>query len=235
MVPIGLKLHVVRFCFITAFTCTFWALLCLSEALLIKALLLTNFKYANRINEYFFSTFIFMVNIGFSIGSHLALYFLGSLESEQLLTGVKENPKSASLFYLMALAILFMISSLSLGAIAVKKFEAYWKDKKIVGNINIMIKNDKGQPKLFLNTNKHNKPLLNLFVLVLGTMMSIGFMLGYVILLNGSDSNHINSFWVAWAGNIFLRTIIPVCFSVYHQKKDPNHILKFFAPILKKF
>ena len=146
-----LKLH---FCFITAFTCSFWTLLCLSEALLFKALFLTNFKYANRINEYFFSTFIFMVNIGFSFGSHLALFFLGSLESEQMLTGVKKNPKSTSLFYLMALGILFMISSLFLGAIAVKKFEAYWKDKKIVGNINIMIKSEEGQPKLVLNNTK---------------------------------------------------------------------------------
>ena len=175
-----------------------------------------------------------MVNIGFSFGSHLALYFLGSLESEQLLTGVKENPKSTSLFYLTELGILFMISSLSLGAIAVKKFEAYWKDKKIVGNINIMIKNDEGQPKLVLNNNKHNKPILNLFVLVLGIMMSIGFMLGYVILLNGSDSNHSNKFWVAWAGSIFNRTVFPVCVT-YHQKGFRNFILTFFAPILTKF
>ena len=45
------------------------------------------FKYFIGNNENFFSKFIFMINAGFTFGSHIGLFYLGSLGSDELLTG----------------------------------------------------------------------------------------------------------------------------------------------------
>ena len=69
-------------------SCVVWAILCIAETIAIRALLLMKFKYLSGINDYFFSKFIFMFNVGFTFGSHLGLFFLGSLGSDELLTGM---------------------------------------------------------------------------------------------------------------------------------------------------
>ena len=117
--------------------------MCLTEALMIKALLLTNFKQFIGINDSFFSIFAGLINIGFSLGSHIALFTLGSLGSDEILTGLQGKPRQISLFYKVHIGTITAISCLSLMAILIKKIEAYWKDKKLVKDVNVMINNTK--------------------------------------------------------------------------------------------
>ena len=113
--------------------------MCLTEALMIKALLLTNFKQFSGINDSFFSMFAGLINLGFSLGSHIALFILGSLGSDEILTGLRGKPRQISLFYEILIGTLIAISCLSLMAILIKKIEVYWKDKKLVKDVNVMI------------------------------------------------------------------------------------------------
>ena len=107
---------------------------------MIKALLLTNFKQFSGINDSFFSMFASLINIGFSFGSHIALFFLGSLGSDDILTGIKGKPRQMSFYYEVTIGTLSAVSCFSLIAIGIKKFEAYRKDKKLVKDVNVMIK-----------------------------------------------------------------------------------------------
>ena len=68
-------------------SCTIWILLCLTEAIVVRAVLLTKFKYIIGINDNFFSIFMFMFNAGFTFGYQIGLFYLGSLGSDELLTG----------------------------------------------------------------------------------------------------------------------------------------------------
>jgi len=122
-------------------TCLVWNLMCLTEALMIKALLLTNFKQFIGINDSFFSIFAGLINIGFSLGSHIALFILGSLGSDEILTGVQGKPRQICLFYEVIIGTIITISFFSLMVIGIKKFEAYRKDKKLVKDVNVMINN----------------------------------------------------------------------------------------------
>ena len=62
---------------LTANACIIWVLLCLTEALVIRAVMVTSYKHISGINDMFISHFIFMVNLGFSFGSHFGLFILG--------------------------------------------------------------------------------------------------------------------------------------------------------------
>ena len=66
-------------------------------------MLVTNFKYFSGINDNFFSTFLFMINVGFTFGSHFCLFFLGSLGSDDMLTGVKKGKRPLSIFYIITI------------------------------------------------------------------------------------------------------------------------------------
>ena len=124
-------------------TSVVWLLVCLTEALMIKALIITNFKQFSGINDSFFSRFACLINIGFSLGSHIALFFLGSLGSDEILTGIQGKPRQISPFYELTIGALSTFSCLSLMAIGFKTFEAYRKDKKLVKDVNVMINNTK--------------------------------------------------------------------------------------------
>jgi hypothetical protein len=115
--------------------------MCLTEALMIKALLVTNFNQFSGINDSFFSLFAVLINIGFSLGSHIALFSLGSLGLDDIFTGIKGKPRQMSLYYVVTIGALSAISCFSLTAIGIKRFEAYRKDKKLVKDVNVMLKN----------------------------------------------------------------------------------------------
>ena len=134
--------------------------MCLTEALMIKALLLTNFKQFIGINDSFFSIFAGLINIGFSLGSHIALFILGSLGSDEILTGIVKS-RQVSLFYKVMIGTMSVISFFSSMAIGIKKFEAYQKDKKLVKDVNIMINNtDSSDRRRSVNLGKHNSNIL---------------------------------------------------------------------------
>ena len=132
--------------------------MCLTEALMIKALLLTNFKKFSGINDSFFSMFAGLINIGFSLGSHIALFILGSLGSDEILTGL-QKPRQISLFYKVLIGTVTVISCFSLMAIGIKKFEAYQKDKKLVKNVHVMIN---GDSRRSVNLGEHTSNILSL-------------------------------------------------------------------------
>ena len=137
--------------------------MCLTEALMIKALLLTNFKKFSGINDSFFSMFAGLINIGFSLGSHIALFILGSLGSDEILTGRQEKPRQISLFYKVLIGTVTVISCFSLMAIGIKKFEAYQKDKKLVKDVNVMINNtDRRDSRKSVNFRKDNINILSI-------------------------------------------------------------------------
>ena len=117
--------------------------MCLTESLMIKALLLTNFKQFSGINDSFFSMFAGLINLGFSLVSHIALFILGSLGSDEILTGVQGKPRQICLFYEVMIGTIITISFFSLMVIGIKNFEAYQKDKKLVKDVNVMINNTK--------------------------------------------------------------------------------------------
>ena len=71
------KWIVADFAISTANACVTWVLLCLTEALVIRAVMITNYKNFSGINDNFVSTFISLVNSGFSFGSHIGLCSLG--------------------------------------------------------------------------------------------------------------------------------------------------------------
>ena len=145
-------------------TCIVWNLLCLTEALMIKALLLTNFKQFSGINDSFFSMFAGLINLGFSLGSHIALFILGSLGSDEILTGLRGKPRQISLFYKVTIGTLTAISCFSLMSIGIKKIQAYRKDKKLVKGVNVMINNTDSRDSKFkivtVNLGEHNSNIL---------------------------------------------------------------------------
>ena len=68
---------VADFAISTGNACATWVLLCLTEALVIRAVMITSYKNFSGINDNFMSTFISLVNSGFSFGSHIGLCTLG--------------------------------------------------------------------------------------------------------------------------------------------------------------
>jgi hypothetical protein len=130
---------------------------------MIKALLLTNFKRFSGISDSFFSTFATLINIGFSLGSHIALFILGSLGSDDILTGIKGKPRQMSLYYEVTIGTLSAVSCFSLIAIGIKRFEAYQKDKKLVKDVNVMIKINKNKDiRRSINLEEHNDVILSI-------------------------------------------------------------------------
>ena len=140
--------------------------MCLTEALMIKALLLTNFKQFSGINDSFFSMFAGLINLGFSLGSHIALFILGSLGSDEILTGLRGKPRQISLFYKVTIGTLTAVSCFSIMAIGIKKIEAYQKDKKLIKEVNVMINNTDSRDSKFkivsVNLGEHNSNALSI-------------------------------------------------------------------------
>ena len=138
-------------------------MLSLTEALMIKSLLLTNFKQFSGINDSFFSMFASLINIGFSFGSHIALFFLGSLGPDDILTGIKRKPRKMSLYYEVTIGTLSVVSCFSLIAIGIKRFKAYQKDKKLVKDVNVMIKiTEKKDIRRSINLGEYNDIILSI-------------------------------------------------------------------------
>ena len=102
--------------------------------------MLTNFKRVSDINDVFFSKFAFMTNFGFTFGSHCGLYLLGSLSKDELLTGVVKLTRyvNVSIYYLIVIGLVFILSCLSTMIIGLKKFIAYKKEQEVITSIVIM-------------------------------------------------------------------------------------------------
>ena len=199
---------------------------CTTEALMIKSLLMTKFKYFGNINDGFFSRFFFFGNILFNFGFILYLLLSGIIRSDGVLTGRKGTPHRMSISHLIVIGTLSAVSCLSATTIAVKKYQAYQSDKNLVKNINIMIINDGGEPKEHFNTQKYNKPIMDTVMMTTWIFLGVGGFLTSIVFftVNDSTSDYVKSFWYKWARNIFFRTIVPILvITLYH--KDFQHFL----------
>ena len=206
-----------------------WVILCQTEGILTRALFVTNYKYICGINDKLLSTFLFVVNVGFSFGSHFSLFFFGCLGSDELLVGV-ENTKhvQSSIFYDITIGATSLIFGGSLVVIAANKFISFRKDKNLVKNINITLNNEEeGQVKRKFNTSRHNKPILNT-ILAVGTTFLFSVITIYYFTFfhnEASRSEYIHRFWFLWSANLLLITIIPILFFVFFLKDFRNFIL----------
>ena len=119
-------------------------MLCLTEAIAIKAVMVPSKKHVISIDDKFASRFIFIVNFGFTFGSHMGLYVLGSLGYDELLTGrVKSKETTVSLFYLIISGIVCFIVCFSTLSITFKKFAACQKVSKKLKGIGHKIRSKK--------------------------------------------------------------------------------------------
>ena len=115
-----------------------WALLCQTEALLSLALLMTHYKYISGIDDKFFSIFICMLNISFSLGSQCILFFLRILGSDELLIGVT-NPNNEEVgicnFYVLTIGVFFVVFCASSLIILRQKIITFRKGKIFVDSL----------------------------------------------------------------------------------------------------
>ena len=150
-----------------------WILFGLSEPIVVRTLQLIKYKHVSGINDNFFARLIFRFNVLFTFGAHVGLFYLGSLGSDELLTGNLGLSRGVSHFYTITIGALSLISVIGLVTCSMKRFEAYWKEKEITESINIMISNEQQQPEQKINNNKYNEPINNSFVVFMNTILFI--------------------------------------------------------------
>ena len=117
-----------------------------------------------------------------------------------------------SLFYKITLGALAIISTLSTITIAIKKFEAFWKERKLANNINVMINNVQGQPQQNLNNKNYNDPILCTFLLILRAIVFIATLMFFigVFNINSTTSDHIKNMWAGLAGKLIFKCVGPL-------------------------
>ena len=130
------------------------------------------------------------------------------------------KPRPFSLFYKITFGTLAVISTLSTLAIVVTKIEAYWKEKKLTNNINIMINNIQGQPQQNLNTKKYNDPIISTVLLVVRAFVFIGSFIFFFKLfnVNSTVSDHIKNLYYGLALKIIFKCAVPVCITYFYHK-----------------
>ena len=213
-----------------------WAILCQTEGILTRALFVTNYKHISSINDKFFSHFLFLVNSGFSFGSHILLFFFGYLGDDELMIGV-ENPNSLplSIFYVITIGVTSVIFVGSLLIIAVNKFLAFQKDKNLVKKINITLDNDYGRQTIIrFNTSRYNKPIFNTILAITNTFLLSGGAIYYITYFHihiheDSHSEFIQRFWFIWGTKLVIITIIPIVMVAFFLKDFRTFIVKMFS------
>ena len=215
-------------------SCSGWFMLSLAGALVTRATFMTNSRHAYKIDDKFFSNFIFMVNIGFSVGSNFGLYLLGTcgFGGDQMLSGIKKKTRPNSIFYQVIIGAGIVISIISSLAIIWKKYIEYKKDKNLVKNINVMINNGQESTHPPINNVEYNKPIITKITvqLISVILVSFGFsVFGFTFTnVKNSPSEFTKKIWFAWASNIFLRTIAPIWIIVFHAKGFYLFIIKMY-------
>ena len=224
-----LNLFVADFNLFTQNSAIIWAILCQTEGFLTKALFVTSYKHINGINDKFFSNFLFLVNSGFSFGSHILLIFFGCLGDDGLMIGV-ENPNNVpiSIFYFITIGVTSIIFVGSLLIIAVNKVLAFQKEKNLVKEINITLENEHGEQKIIrFNTSKYNKPIFNTILASTNTFLLSGVTIYYIT--SFPINIHIQRFWFIWGTKLVIITIIPIVMVAFFMKDFRKFIVKMFT------
>ena len=176
------------------------------------------YKYFSGINERFFSTFLFEFNIGFAFGSHLALFALGSIGKDEVLTGVvfKNEERNPSLFYPLFFGTILTIGSISSLTTAAQKWKGWAKECKRARQINIMInqRQESNPKKRQLNNVKYNNPVLGTSVASVVLILFVGLAILHIILTDSKE----DQFWFYCSASFLFKTIVPAL--VTANRKD---------------
>ena len=181
-----------------------------------NCLFFCRYKYFSGINDRFFSTFLFEFNIGFAFGSQLALFALGSIGKDEMLTGVvfKSEERNPSLFYPMYFGTILTIGSISSLTTAVQKWKGWAKESKRARQINIMINQGQGSNPKHLNNVKYNNPVLGSSVASVVLILFVGLAILHIILTNSKE----DQFWFYCSASFLFKTIVPAL--VTANRKD---------------
>ena len=79
-----------------------------------------------------------------------------------------------------------------------------------------------------INNNKYNKPIIDVVLLIVATLLMVGILMVYILFFGGrgSTSPHERNYWYGWAGNIFFRTLFPIFAVTFHHKDFRGFITK---------
>ena len=160
-----------------------WCILCITEAVAIKAAMATKFKYIGGINDDFFGDFLFTANLGFVTVSTFGMYFLCTLQLDiMIFTGEWVGTENAiQIFWPVFLLMTFVITGISGTVLIIKKNVEKKKDQRILNNICVNLdKNCYTIQKI--NNNKFNKPIVNIVELFVYGLTGIGALVLFMIL-----------------------------------------------------
>ena len=174
-----------------------WGILCITEAVAIKAAMATKFKYIGGINDDFFGSFLFMANLGFVSVCTFGMYFLCSLQVDiMIFTGERVGTKVAiQIFWPVFLLMTFVITGISGTVLIIKKNVEKKKDQRILNNICVNLEK-KCNTIQKINNNKYNKPIGNIIELFVIGLTGIGA-LALFIILEWIESNSFIWFYLA--------------------------------------
>ena len=139
-----------------------WCILCMTEAIAIKAAMATKFKYIGGINDYFFGHFLFVANLGFAMGSAFGMYDLCSLQFDVMVFTSEwiETEAVTKIFWPVFLLVTFFVTGISGIILTIKKNVEKRKDQRILKNICVNL-NMKCDSIGKINNIKFNQPILN--------------------------------------------------------------------------
>ena len=160
-----------------------WCLLCMTEAIAIKAAMATKFKYIGGINDYFFGHFLFVANLGFAMGSAFGMYDLCSLQFDVMVFTSEwiETEAVTKIFWPVFLLVTFFVTGISGIVLTIKKNVEKRKDQRILNNICVNL-DKKCNTIQKINNNKYNKPIGNIIELFLIGVTCIGALALFIIL-----------------------------------------------------
>ena len=174
-----------------------WGTLCITEAIAIKAAMATKFKYIGGINDYFFGHFLFVANLGFSLGSVIGMYHLGSSQVDiMIFTGEwVETEKFTQIFWPVFLSVICLITGISGTVLTLKKNVENRKDQRILNSIYVNLDKKCNRVGKY-NAIKFNQPIINNIEAFEKGLISIGTIVLFTI-LEWMESNSFIWFYLA--------------------------------------
>ena len=137
--------------------------LCITEFISFKVLMLYGWSYFCSMDEVFLSHTILTFNVLFGFCTQYCRWMLGSLETHghELLSGVllSNSVRHKRYFWPVVLAICFSIILIGLFALGIKKYKLYKANKNRIQDIHIALQNQQSN----FNNEVHNTPLLGIY------------------------------------------------------------------------
>ena len=190
----------------------FRCVLAISEATVIKAMVLLKPRLLGRILDDFWAHFFLMFNIGFSLSAHLGQYYIGAFHTMflNIMTG-RMNPSVNGLFWPICLGV--TVNFVSCIIIVVKKIIIYQKEKNLVQQLNL---NQNQNHQVVFNNVQYNKSLCKSPIFI-GLTMTFFIVLAFRIVLglfwfdlDDETSTYIILFFFLIKNLVIIKLIIPI-------------------------